>query len=181
MKRIIYIILIICSTVSAQDKYLTRVGTVQFKASIASFEKVEAINNSVSAILNIKNGEFVALALIKGFRFKNALMEEHFNESYAESDQYPKAIFKGKIQDFNFENININQKKFNLGGKLSFHGKTKTLEALILTIKQSNDIIFISGEFIADASDFDIKIPKIVRNKVSKDVKVSFEFKLQKR
>ena len=38
-----------------------------------------------------------ALALVKGFRFKNALMEEHFNENYAESNEYPKAVFKGEL------------------------------------------------------------------------------------
>ncbi len=181
MKKIIYIILLVGVTVSAQGKYLTRVGFVQFKASIASFEKVEAINNSASAILNIENGEIAVLVLIKAFRFKNALMEEHFNESYAESDQYPKAIFKGKIQDFYIEKIDVNKNMFNLDGELSFHGKAKTLEGLSVTIKQNGDIISVSGEFIADASDFNIKIPKIVRNKISKDIKVSFEFKLQKR
>ncbi len=181
MKKIIYIILLVGVAVSAQGKYLTRVGTVQFKASLASFEKVEALNNSVSAILSTNTGDFVALALIKGFRFKNALMEEHFNENYAESDQYPKAIFKGKVLEFSMETLTSSKNTFNLVGDLSFHGKTKALDIILLNITILGDTITISGEFIASASDFDIKIPKIVRHKVSEKVKIYFEFELIKR
>ena len=50
-----------------------------FEASVPSFEEVKATNLNVSAVLNTNTGEFAALALVKGFRFKVALMEEHFN------------------------------------------------------------------------------------------------------
>lgn len=58
-----------------------------------SFEEVAAKNNVVTAIINTENGEFAALALVKAFRFKNALMEAHFNANYAESNKFPKATF----------------------------------------------------------------------------------------
>lgn len=41
---------------------------------------------------------------MKAFRFKIALMEEHFNENYVESDEYPKAIFDGKLGNLNLHN-----------------------------------------------------------------------------
>ena len=78
----------------SQSKYLTKSGLLNFEASVEAFEEIKATNNNVTAILNTENGQFAALALVKGFRFKNALMEEHFNENYAESDEHPKAIFK---------------------------------------------------------------------------------------
>ena len=64
---------------------------------------------------------------MKGFRFKVALMEEHFNENYMESDQYPKAIFKGKIEAFDLNNLSANPKDFIIKGKLELHGKSKDI------------------------------------------------------
>jgi YceI-like protein len=182
MKNIIYLIILFISfNVTSQNRYITKTGTVELEASVPSFEEVKAKNNSTTAIINSESGEFAALVLIKGFRFKNALMEEHFNENYAESDVYTKANFKGKIDDFSVEKLSANPQTFNLEGVLTFHGKSKTLEELTIQIVINEDVITISGKFLADASDFDIKIPKIVRSKINEEIKVSFEFKLQKK
>ncbi|MBD0825082.1 YceI family protein [Aestuariibaculum marinum] len=180
MKYLLYCMAFISLNVFAQDKYLTKTGTVGFEASVPSFEEVKATNNSVTAILNADNGEFAALVLVKGFRFKNALMEEHFNENYAESDTYPKATFKGTIDDFNVSKIN-KKTSFTISGALSFHGKTKTLNKVPIIISKVNDILEISGKFEANASEFDIKIPKIVSNKIAETIAVSFDFKLTKK
>jgi len=166
---------------SAQDKYLTRTGTVSFEASVPSFEKVEATNNAVTAILNTENGEFAALVLITGFRFKNALMEEHFNENYAESNTYPKATFKGEFENFSLTTLNEVINTLSLDGILNFHGQENKLKAIQVNIIKNESSITITGDFSANASDYDIKIPKIVRNKISKDIMVSFEFILQKK
>ncbi|WP_248723884.1 YceI family protein [Seonamhaeicola sp. ML3] len=166
---------------SAQSKYLTKTGTVDFEASVPSFEEVKATNNSVTAIINTENGEFAALVLVKGFRFKNALMEEHFNENYAESDTYPKATFKGKITDFVFSNLTDTDSTFKYNGELSFHGKTKSLKNLDLLISKNGDLVNISGSFMTKASDFDIEIPKIVNNKIAEEIEISFNFELKKK
>src|SRR5690606_29674459 len=100
-------LIIICMSVSlygfSQERLLTRTGEVQFEASVPSFEPVAAENNSVTAILDPETGEIAALALVKAFRFQNALMEEHFNENYAESFKYPKATLKGNLEGFSLE------------------------------------------------------------------------------
>ena len=182
MRKVIYLfVLLISLSVYSQNRYLTKTGTVEFEASVPSFEEVKAKNNSVTAIINSETGEFAALVLVKGFRFKNALMEEHFNENYAESDIYTKSKFEGKIVDFSIDSLNSEVKAFNLEGALTFHGKTKTLENLVVDIKMNSDVITISGDFLANASDFDIKIPKIVRSKISEDIIVSFLFELKKK
>lgn len=161
-----------------QTKYITKTGTVSFEASVPSFEEVSANTNTVTSILNIENGEFATLILVKGFRFKNALMEEHFNENYAESDKYPKATFKGIIKDFS-SNVISSQKEFQLIGELYFHGKTKKMEDIQVTIIRDSDAIKMSGNFEVKSSDFDIKIPQIVKNKISEEIKIFFQFKLQ--
>ena len=74
MKKLIYLIAFISINIFSQTKYLTKTGIVNFEASVPSVEEVKAANNAVTAIINSDNGEFAALVLVKGFRFKNALM-----------------------------------------------------------------------------------------------------------
>ena len=97
-------------------------------------------------------------------------MEEHFNENYAESDKYPKATFKGVIS----KSSNNNQ----IDGTLTFHGKSKQLKGIPINYVMKEGVIMLSGSFNVNVSDFDIKIPKIVQNKVSESVNVSFVFDL---
>ena len=134
----------------------------------------------VTALLNASNGEFASLVLVKGFRFKNALMEEHFNENYAESDQFPKATFKGTLQEFSIDKLHLNS-EYRIKGDLFFHGKTKAIETVYATVTKANNTITITGTFMVKASDFDIKIPKIVRNKIAETIKVTFSFELYKK
>ena len=127
-----------------QEKYLTKTGLLSFEASVASFEEIKATNTNVTSIFNASNGQFAALALVKGFRFKNALMEEHFNESYAESDNYPKAIFKGTLKGYT-ENNTLNS--YRIEGTLNFHGVTKTLENVNVDVKASKSSLNFKGVF----------------------------------
>ena len=179
MKKLFYILAFISLNAISQNKYITKNGTVNFEASVPSFEEVKASNNAVTAIINTENGEFAALVLVKGFRFKNALMEEHFNENYAESDTYPKATFKGVIDSFSIKKLSDKSSVFYISGSLTFHGKTKTLEKVAVNISKKEDKINITGKFTEKASSFDIKIPKIVSNKIADDIEVTFEFLLK--
>ena len=181
MKNILYLLVFVSISLSGQTKYLCKTGVIEFEASVPSFEEVKAKNNSVTAIINAETGEFAALVFLKGFRFKNALMEEHFNENYAESDLYPKSKFKGIINGFSIDKLSKTPASFSLKGELEFHDKTKNLDSVQLSISLDGDIITISGEFLTYASDFDIKVPKIVRNKIAQDVNVTFVFELKKK
>ena len=177
MKNILYLILLFSFTSVAQGKYITRSGIIGFEASVPAFEEVKAKSNAATAIINTDNGEFAALVLVKSFRFKNALMEEHFNENYAESGQFPKATFKGNVSGLD---LNSDRTSYTISGKLTFHGITKALEDISLKISKSDGKIIITGEFVSKASDYNIEIPKIVSNKIAQDVVVSFEFNLEK-
>jgi polyisoprenoid-binding protein YceI len=178
MKNLLFLLVLACMSTFAQNKYITKTGTINFEASVPSFEEVAAKNNSVTAIFNTENGEIATLALVKGFRFKNALMEEHFNENYAESDKFPKATFKGKIENFDLKNM---KSSYVINGQLTFHGKKETFENISISISTEKSMIKINGAFSAKASDFDIEIPKIVSKKISEDIKVSFQFDLLKK
>lgn len=181
MKNFIYILFLFTGIGFAQGKYLTKTGNVQFEASVPSFEEVAAESKSVTAILDASNGEFAALVFVKGFRFKNALMEEHFNENYAESDKFPKATFKGQIEDFYIKELSNSEKVYSLNGTIEFHGVTKDLKDVEINLKRDGESIHFKSELILLPSDFDIEIPKIVRNKVAQQVNVQIQFELVKR
>lgn len=175
----LWLIVIFFSNLNAQNKYLDKNGVVIFEASEKLFEEVKATNNSVTAIYNEQTKEIASLVLIKGFRFKNSLMEEHFNENYIESHLYPKATFKGVLKNFE-GNLGAETKKITVKGTLMLHGKEKEIET-VLKLQKVNNIISITGEFIVSPADFDIEIPKIVENKIAKDVHLTMSFKLVKK
>jgi polyisoprenoid-binding protein YceI len=178
MKTLLLAILLISFNGFAQQKYLTKAGTVGFEASVPSFEEVAAKNNSVTAIIDISNGEFASLALVKAFRFKNALMEEHFNENYAESNKFPKATFKGKIENFSIDKISSSKSTYKISGQLTFHGVTKMIDNCEATFSKTEKGILMEGNFKVLASDFDIEIPSVVKSKIAEDILIRFTFEL---
>ncbi len=179
MKKIalLFAIVLLSFTV-VQEKKQTKTGTITFEASVPSFEEVKAKNEAVTCILNTSNGEIAALALMKGFRFKVALMEEHFNENYIESSKYPKATFKGKIEGFDNSKVTTTAKEYTLKGKLELHGKTKDINVKA-KLKKTGETINLVSDFTVNTDDFGIKIPSVVSKKVSKNVKVSLNFDLK--
>jgi len=158
----------------AQEKMICKTGNITFEASVPAFEEVKATNKNVTVVLNPKTGEIASLALMKGFRFKVALMEEHFNENYIESDKYPKAIFKGKIENFNAGSLTASPKNFTINGKLELHGKTVAVKT-IAKMSQSGSGITLVSDFSVNASDFDISIPAVVKNKVSNKINIQVD------
>ncbi len=161
----------------AQQKYIDKKGKIVFEASEKLFEEVKAKTESATAILDIATNQIASLALVKGFRFKNSLMEEHFNENYIESDTYPKAIFKGQLLDFDYSTLTSSPSEITVNGKLELHGKEKELQTIVRMHKMENTIVM-EGAFIVTPEDFDITIPRIVRNKIAKEVQVQLNFKL---
>ena len=106
MKKITQIVLlIIASATSAQEKMMSYAGITNFEASIPFFEEVKAINEKTTCILITKTGQIACWINIKDFEFKRDLMQEHFNKNYMESNRFPKAIFKGKIEKFDLKNL----------------------------------------------------------------------------
>lgn len=178
-KRIVLLFLFVGIFHVSAQKYATKTGNLKFEASVDSFEEVAAENKNTSAILDSGTGDIAVLTLMKGFRFKVALMEEHFNENYVESDKFPKASFKGKIEDFDASKLSATAKTVKISGDLTLHGKTKKI-TVNAKISKSDDKITVTGNFEVKAEDFDIQIPKLVSKKVADKIKVNFNLPLTK-
>ena len=167
MKRTTLLILLFSAfSIYAQDKFTTNTATVNFEASIPLFEEIKAVNRSAVIVLEPKTSTFVCTVIIKDFRFKLDLMQEHFNENYLESERYPKAVFKGKIAEFDLKNIDEIEKEYLIKGKLTVHGKSREIEVKAL-LKKVKEGIQIHSDFPILVSDFDISIPSRIVSKIS--------------
>ena len=92
-------------------------------------------------MVDTKTGNMQFAALMKGFAFERALMEEHFNENYVESDKFPKAEFKGELK--NIDKIDFTKDgtyTAKVKGKLTMHGESNEVETDAKIIIQNGKI-----------------------------------------
>jgi polyisoprenoid-binding protein YceI len=181
MKKTALLLLITMSlAISGQaQKYVTKNGFIRFYSD-ASLEKIEAINRQVNAATDITTGDFVFRVLMKSFTFEKALMQEHFNENYVESDKFPNATFLGKI-------INIKEVNFlkdgiypvTVEGKLTMHGETKQVsEKGTFEVKEGK--LIGKAKFKITLSDYKISIPNTSVNNISNTIEITVEVVLDK-
>jgi hypothetical protein len=176
MKKKFALTMLFCATITfAQEKMTTKTGKVAFEASVPAFEEVKGKNDNATCVLVPATGEIASLALMKGFRFKIALMEEHFNENYIESDKYPKATFRGKIEGFDVNALTATAKDYTIKGKLELHGKSKDI-TVPAKIKKTDAGLEIVSNFTVNSDDYGISIPSVVSSKVSKKVNIMTDF-----
>lgn len=173
-KLMLFIAVLLASAASANAQtFFTRDAKVKFDATAtASPDKIEALHNSVTCVLETHSGEMGFQILVKGFKFEKALMQEHFNENYLESHKYPKAIFRGKI-------INSNEVDFSkdgsynaiVNGKMEIHGVEKEFTTNG-AIRVANGNIRINAGFNILLADYNVKIPSVVSANIAKEAKI---------
>ncbi len=167
-------LLISATFVSAQGKFFTKSGKISFFSSTPA-EDIEAINKSVSVVLDSKTGDVQFSVLIKGFEFKKALMQEHFNDRHMESDKYPQSTFKGRIT--NNSDVKYDQNgtyTANVKGMMTIHGVTKEIETVgKVTVKDGK--IYTNAVFNISLADYKVTHT----NKVSNTIKITVECPLE--
>ena len=161
------------------QKYITKTGHVKFYSE-TPMETIEAHNKQVNCALDAENGNFVFKVLIKSFEFEKALMQEHFNENYMESDKIPSSTFSGKVE--NLGDINLSKDgeyEALVKGDLSIHGVTKQVEQKgTFTVKGGK--VHAKAVFMVMPADYDIKIAKAVVDNIAKEIEVTVEVDLDK-
>jgi len=182
MKKMQLILLALLCTqlTNAQDLFITRHGLVSFFGK-TPLENIDASNNEASSVLNVQTGDIGFAVLIKGFHFEKALMEEHFNENYMESDKLPKASFKGRIS--NLASVNLSKDgtyPVNAGGEITLHGVTRKI-TVSGTIVVKNGLPQVLAKFKLAPKDYNIKIPGIVADKIAETMNVSVDCQYEKK
>lgn len=168
---LIFGMLFLCLNLGAQ-KYSSKNGFIGFYSHTA-FEDVKADNNQINSILDANTGEIVFLLLNKSFHFDKALMEEHFNENYMESEKFPKSTFKGKIaniSDVDFTKPGVYNVKVT--GEMNMHGVTKVFSG-DGSLEVLTEGLSAKSKFEISPEDFNISIPGLVRDKIAKTMLVT--------
>lgn len=159
---------------SAQGKYFTRNGNVTFNSG-TPLEKIEGINHKAASVMDAATGQLEFTVLVKAFEFDRALMEDHFNENYMESEKFPKASFKGTI----INNKEIDYSKSGkhtaqVKGDLTIHGVTRPVSVTAaLEIKDKK--IAAKSAFEITIQDYNIEIPSLVKDKIDKQAKIAVD------
>lgn len=170
----IFVIMLMFTAFSFGQKYMTKNGKISFFSN-APMEKIEANNNQVNCALDIKTGDFVFKVLMKSFEFEKALMQEHFNENYAESDKFPNASFKGKIVNITAIDLTKPGKyQVTVEGDLTIHGVTKKVTEKGM-FEVANGKIRGVSTFKVKLADYGIKIPKTVVNNIAEEVEIKVD------
>jgi len=180
LKKNLILFVALCVSIAsfAQGKFYTKTGKISF-LSKAPLEEIEGKNKTVTAVVDSKTGAIQFAIQMKGFEFEKQLMQQHFNENYVESDKYPKAEFKGTISN----NSTINYKKdgnypAKVKGKLTIHGVTRDVETTG-SLKINGGKIDANSTFNVLISDYNIKIPAVVKDKVSNTIKITVDCDLE--
>jgi hypothetical protein len=137
----------------------------------ALIEDIKAASSAGVAVCNASTGELDFSVVISSLQFEKAFMQQHFNSDYMESDKYPRATFKGRIQG----PIDVTKDgayTVSVSGDLTVHGVTRarTIQGS-LTVK--NGVIFMASEFMVKCGDHHIDIPQILFYHIAENIKVT--------
>jgi hypothetical protein len=168
--KLIILVITLASTNAQAQVWLSKNAKIRF-FSKTPLEDIEAASNYAAGALNAKTGRIFFKVIMKSFKFEKALMEEHFNENYVESDKYPSAEFDGIIQnipdftkDGNYE--------VTIKGSMLLHG-TKVPRDIKATFKVASGKMEAKSIFLVPCQDHNIKIPTITRKNISDNIEVT--------
>lgn len=173
MKKIALITCFLLFSIGCNSQiYSARNGFIGFY-STTPFENVIAENNQVYAIIDLGKKNVAFMLLMKSFVFKKELMQEHFNENYAETDKYPKAVFNGNFTgDFDLKKEGVY--KIMVTGNLTLHGVTNKISEPA-TLEVNGGKLTGQSKFQLKPEDYNISIPSIVRDKIARQIEVNVQ------
>lgn len=156
----------------SQKVYLSKTSNISF-FSKTPLRDIEAENTTTTSLINLETKDIAIKIPVKSFNFPNKLMQEHFNENYLETEKYPFATFRGKINE-NVDASKDGKYEVTSTGKITIHGveRNQTFKGSA-TVKESK--IMIDSIFEVSLADYKIDIPKIVFEEIAEKVKVTFK------
>ncbi len=179
MKRNILIMILLIGFITVYpQKYISKTGHIWFYGS-TPMEVIEAHNHQSASVFDATTGDVQFSLLNNSFEFKNALMQEHFNENYMESVKFPKSTFKGKVS--NIGTVDLKKDgvyKVEVTGDLVIHGVTKN-KTVPGSIEVKNGIPTAKATFKVTPEEFNIQIPDLVKEKVAKEIEITIDIPYQ--
>lgn len=177
MQKIILVLAIIFTKVTYSQIFICKDGNTKF-TSEAPLELIKAQSNKTAGVLDINTKNVAFTVAIESFDgFNSGLQKEHFRENYLEISKYKSATFKGKIiEDIDFSKNGTYTVRAK--GTFNIHGteKEKIVKTKI-TIKDKD--IFIETSFEVPLDDYNIKVPKVVNQKIASIIMIDVKATLK--
>ncbi len=157
--------------------YMCKDGTTKF-TSEAPLELIKAQSNKTVGAIDCGNKNVAFSINVDSFEgFNSGLQKEHFKENYLETMKYSNATFKGKIiEDVDFTKNGTYTVRAK--GTFNIHGTEK--EKIIKTkITVKDKEILIETSFEVPLEDHNIKVPKVVNQKIASIIMVDVKANLK--
>lgn len=153
--------------------YITRNGNVSF-SSHTPLEEIKAQNNEAVSVLDASSGSIEFKVAVKSFHFAKTAMEDHFNnDDYMASEKYPKAGFKGKIQNISGVNFSTDGSyAVTVSGDLTIRDVTKPLTANgNITVK--GGAVTVTSTFSVNRKDYNVIGESFVQKKINDQIEIT--------
>ncbi|CAN5244839.1 hypothetical protein BH09BAC1_BH09BAC1_24190 [soil metagenome] len=173
MKTTLIILVLGMASISAYaQKYFTKTANINF-FSATKMENIDAKSSQVTSIIDFSTGNIAFKMQVKTFQFEKALMQEHFNEKYLETDKYPESSFKGQIEHYNpIDFTKDGEYKVTVKGDLNIHGVTQTYTTpAIITVKGGK--VSATAKFPVKLADHKVSIPGAVKDNINEVVEIT--------
>ncbi|MFO0356533.1 MAG: YceI family protein [Sphingobacteriaceae bacterium] len=170
--------LLLCVQASIAQIYKAKDGATSITFfSSSPLEDITATNKGAIIVFNSSTNDIQIRVSVINFKFKNALMEEHFNENYMETEKFPNAVFKGKINE-KIDLTKDGETKVTVTGKMDVHGVVKDVTYDGTITKNGTDLA-IKTKFKVKLVDHDIKVPSLYVKNIAEIVDVDVNSTLE--
>lgn len=172
---IAFFALLLAGQATAQ-RYVSEKSVIEFYSK-AAIEDIQARNEKATALFDPDQRTIAFVVPIDGFRFDKALMQQHFNEKYMESEKYPRSTFQGRVEGFTPKPKG--KQNVRAIGKLLIHGVTRDVDIPGEIAVNTDGTISLLSKFVVKLADHNIAIPRLFWQNIAEQVDVTLEFTLK--
>ena len=179
MPKTLVILLILLSDLINCQVFVCKDGITRF-TSEAPLELIKAQSNKTIGVLDLGTKNVAFSIDVDSFEgFNSGLQREHFRENYLETEKYRNATFKGKIiEDIDLEKNGTSVVRAK--GIFNIHGTEKEkIVKVKITVKDRE--MFIDTNFEVPLEDHNIKVPKVVNQKIASIILVEVKATLKQK
>ena len=168
-----YLLITLGLWVQDSGRIVSKSGSVHFRSD-APLELIEAESHALRGIVDKDARSFAFTVPVETFDgFNSRLQREHFMENYMETEKFPRATYEGKIID-PVDFAKAGEYVVRTKGSFSVHGisRERIIEATVTVEKGGFKV---RSEFLVSLEDHNIIIPKIVNQKIAREIQVTVE------
>lgn len=177
MKQILLTFILFTVNLASSQIYLCKDGDTRF-TSEAPLELIKAHSNKTKGVIDCSTKNVAFSIDVDSFEgFNSGLQKEHFRENYMETEKYAEATFKGKIiEDIDFSKNGT----FSVRAKgiFTIHGTEKEKIVKVKIILKDKEM-HVETTFEVPLEDHNIKIPKVVNQKIASIIMVEVKATLK--